>query len=119
MYLLTSFSSEIKFLVTLSFSSSIFTTSENLNLKYLYRIQNMISNKYQMHNMWANWFKLYTAQYLRSCFNLWMTDPSLTADFGKILCVFAVSMGRLQTLLLVLENSPFLCIMAVFLNKFL
>ena len=38
---------------------------------------------------------------------------------GKILHTFAVSIGTLQMLPLVLENSPISCIIAVLLNKIL
>ena len=34
-----------------------------------------------------------------------------------MLHTFAVSIGTLQMLLLILRNSPFLCIIAIFLNK--
>ena len=48
-------------------------------------------------------------------FFYWFSD----ADLGKILHIFAASMGMLQMLPLILENSPFPCIIAIFWNKLL
>ena len=69
--------------------------------------------------MRTSWFKIYITLYLGSCFSLETTYPLWTADFSKILHVFVVSLGTLQTLPLILENSSFPCIIAVFLNKML
>ena len=54
--------------------------------------------------------------YLRTLFNLTTINPLETADLGKILHTFVASMGTLQMLPLILENSPFPCINAIFLN---
>ena len=53
---------------------------------------------------------------LSQCFLFyWFSD----ADLGTILHMFAASMGMLQMLPLILENSSFPCIIAIFLNKLL
>ena len=41
-----------------------------------------------------------------------------TAGVGQILHTFVVSIGTLQMLPLILENSPFPCDIAIFLNVF-
>ena len=55
--------------------------------------------------------------YLRSRFNLTTTNPLETAGLGEILHKFPVSIGMLQMFFLILEISPFPCIIAFFLNK--
>ena len=45
--------------------------------------------------------------HFRSCFNLASINPSKTPGLGKTLHIFAASMGTLQMLTLVWENSPF------------
>ena len=55
--------------------------------------------------------------YLRFLFNLTIINPWETASHGKILHIITASMKMLQILNLVLENSPFPCTTAIFLNK--
>ena len=57
--------------------------------------------------------------YFRSRYNLTTINPLETAGLGRILHTFAGSMSILQILPLILENSPFPCIIAIFLNKIL
>ena len=52
-------------------------------------------------------------------FSLTIINPLETVANGKILHVFAVSMGMLQMLPLILQNSPFSCIIDIYLNKIL
>ena len=54
---------------------------------------------------------------LKSHFNLTTIIPLETADLFGMLGIFAVSMGTLQMLPLILENSPFRCIIAYLLNS--
>ena len=58
------------------------------------------------------------ALYLRSRFNS-KVNPLKTADLGKTLHIFAASMEILQILPLFFKTSPFLFIIAIFLNKIL
>ena len=55
--------------------------------------------------------------YLRSRFNLTTTNPLETASLGKMLHIFAASIGMLQMLSLILESSPLPGIISIFLNK--
>ena len=54
--------------------------------------------------------------YLRSRFDFTTINPFESASLGKILHIFAVSMGILHLLPLIFTNSPFQCIIAIFLN---
>ena len=69
--------------------------------------------------MWANWFEVCITLYLRSLFNLTKINPLETGGHDKILHTFQVSIRTLQMLPLILENSTFPCIIAIFLNKIL
>ena len=51
-------------------------------------------------------------------FQLTKINPLETAGVGQILHTFVVSIGTLQMLPLILENSPFPCDIAIFLNVF-
>ena len=57
--------------------------------------------------------------YLRSRSNSTAINLLETAGLGSILHTFVASMGMLQILHLILEHSPFPCIIAIFLNKIL
>ena len=57
--------------------------------------------------------------YSRSLFSLTTINPLETAGLGKKLHIFPASAGMLQMLPLILKNSPFPCIIAIFLNKIL
>ena len=57
--------------------------------------------------------------YIRSRFNLMTINPLETVGLRKMLHIFAVSRGTLQMFSLILENLPFSCIIAGFLNKIL
>ena len=71
-------------------------------------------NKHLSYNLWTK----YTRRlHLRSRFNLTTINPLETAGLGKIFHIFVASEGMLQMLPLILENSPFPHINAVFLNK--
>ena len=50
-------------------------------------------------------------------FSLTTINPLETAGLCKVLHIFAAIMEILQMLPLILENSPFACIIAIFLNK--
>ena len=55
--------------------------------------------------------------YLRFRFSLTTINPLEIAGLGKILHIFAASIGVLKMLPLILENSPFPCIFTIFLKK--
>ena len=56
---------------------------------------------------------------LKPRFSLMTVNLLETAGLGKMLHIFAISIGTLQMLPLIIENWPFLCIIAIFLNKIL
>ena len=68
---------------------------------------------------WLLFNRLHRSWYLRSRFNLTTVNPLETAGLGKIFHIFAASIGLLQVLPLIFENSAFSCIIAIFLNKIL
>ena len=71
-------------------------------------------NKHLSYNLWTK----YTRHlHLRSRFNLTTINPLETVGLGKIFHIFVASEGMLQMLPLIIENSPFTYINAVFLNK--
>ena len=69
--------------------------------------------------MWTNWFEVYMTPVFKITFPFNKINPLETAGLGKILHTFAVSIGALQMLPLILENPPFPCIITIFLNKIL
>ena len=72
-----------------------------------------------IYNVQTNWFKIYMTPVFKSLFSLTTINPFQTAGLNQILHIFAASMGMFQRLLLISENSPFPCIIAMFLDKLL
>ena len=67
-----------------------------------------------VYNLWTNWFEIYMTPYSRSRFSLTKINPLETAGLGKILHKFAISIGTLQILCLISENSSIPRTIAIF-----
>ena len=64
-------------------------------------------------------FKIYMTPVYKIPFYLDHNESIGTSGLGKIMHIFAASTEMLLMLHLILQNSPFPCIIAIFLNKIL
>ena len=70
--------------------------------------------------MWRIWrigLKHTWPLYLKFHFNWAIINPLETASLGKMFNIFAVLLECCKMLPLIIKNSPFLCIIAIFLNN--